>query len=160
MTTRRQMHALKQSVGAAWLTGVLMLAACADSGQAVSDAFGFAPLVPGGAASAYMTVTNVTNNDLHISGFDSPQFARVELHETVEQDGMARMRPVSDVTIAPGATLQLAPGGKHLMLMHPQASLGAGSVVSVTIRFENAQSIVTEFTLLDRNAGRGEDGPQ
>lgn len=160
MTTRRQMHALKQSGGAAWLSGVLMLAACTGAGQAVTDAFGFAPLVPGGAASAYMHLTNVTDNDLHLSGFDSPQFERVELHETVEQDGMARMRPVSNVRIAPGATLQLAPGGKHLMLMNPRASLGAGTVVSVTIHFENAPSIVTEFTLRNRAAGRGVDGPQ
>lgn len=39
-----------------------------------------------------------------------------ELHRTVVHDGVARMEPVPALTVAPGATVTLAPGGLHLML--------------------------------------------
>ena len=38
------------------------------------------------------------------------------MHETETTDGVSRMRPLPSLTVAPGQTVTLAPGGKHLML--------------------------------------------
>ena len=38
------------------------------------------------------------------------------MHETETTDGVTRMRPLERLVVAPGQTVTLAPGGKHLML--------------------------------------------
>ena len=73
-----------------------------------------APL-PGQAATAgYCDIANGGEATAAIVAFvhkatDPP--VRVELHETTDQGGVARMRPLRSLTVAAGATLSLAPGG-------------------------------------------------
>ena len=50
----------------------------------------------------------------------SPEFGKVELHETTVEDGVARMRPLDSLVVPPGETVVLERGGKHLMLMRAQ----------------------------------------
>ncbi len=69
--------------------------------------------------AGYMTLTNNTDDAISITRVSSPQFGRAEIHETVIEDDVSRMRPVGDLTIAAGGSVQLEPGGKHLMLMQP-----------------------------------------
>ena len=46
----------------------------------------------------------------------SDDVIRMEMHETVEEDGVAMMRPVKSINILPGETVKMEPGGKHLMI--------------------------------------------
>lgn len=64
---------------------------------------------------------NLSETPLELVGFSSPQFADVSLHRTETADGVSRMREVSSLQIGPGETVDLAPGGYHLMLMRPAA---------------------------------------
>ncbi|HNP37285.1 MAG TPA: copper chaperone PCu(A)C [Woeseiaceae bacterium] len=107
----------------------------------VSDIVINAPL-PGTRMSAgYLTLTNNSDESLRISTFDSPQFKSIELHETITAGGVSRMRPVPELDVPPHSSVQLAPGGKHLMLMGPVAPLdvvtlniysGNGLLVSIS----------------------------
>lgn len=67
--------------------------------------------------AGYMTLTNNTNEAIHITRVSSPQFGRAEIHETVVENDVSRMRPVGTLTIPAGGEVRLEPGGKHLMLM-------------------------------------------
>lgn len=51
--------------------------------------------------------------DAYIEGVN----ATVELHETVEEDGIARMRPVDRVCIPPLGTVEFRHGGLHVMIL-------------------------------------------
>ena len=77
---------------------------------------------PGAAMSAgYLEISNRSDTALTITRVDSPQFGKVEMHQTIVEDGIARMRPLDKLDIAPGEAAVLERGGKHLMLMAPVA---------------------------------------
>ena len=56
------------------------------------------------------------------------RFEAVEIHESMLEDGVARMRRISELVIPAHATVTLQSGGLHLMLM--RANL-AGDAVSL-----------------------------
>lgn len=67
--------------------------------------------------------------------------ARVELH-TMSMDGnIMRMRQVDAVAVPAGQTVELKPGGLHLMLMDLKAPLVAGSQFALTLQFEKAGDV-------------------
>ncbi len=80
-----------------------------------------APRPGSGMSAGYLEIRNNSNEPLAITRVDSPQFGMVELHESIVEDGIARMRPLESLDIAPGQAAVLERGGKHLMLMAPVA---------------------------------------
>jgi periplasmic copper chaperone A len=57
-------------------------------------------------------------------------------------NGVMTMRPIEGgLTIAPGGTAKLSPGGNHLMLVELDAPLRQGEQVPVTLTFERAGDI-------------------
>ena len=96
------------------------LVACSAEGQpplVASDVLVSGPMPR--MKAGYMTLTNNTDETIDITHVSSPQFDRAEIHETVLEDDVSRMRPVGVLTIAAGESVRLEPGGKHLMLMQP-----------------------------------------
>jgi copper(I)-binding protein len=87
--------------------------------------------------AGYFTLTNHTSETLKITKVTSPQFGSVEMHESVVEDGMARMYELGDLTLLPNQPLEFRPGGKHLMLMRPVEELDM-----VTLEFHSGDAIV------------------
>lgn len=103
----------------------------------ISDAWfkNLPPSVP--VRAGYMTIHNPQTYPSKIVALSSNAFASVEIHRTVEKDGMVSMERVLELTIAANATVQLAPGGLHLMLMQPTAPTKPGTMIAITIRLED-----------------------
>ena len=104
------------------LIALCLSSACgpADDSPLVVYGLEVTPPRPGMNMSAgYFEIHNNTGKAISITRAESPQFDAVELHETTTVDGVSRMRPVDALVIAPGTTLKLERGGKHLMLMRP-----------------------------------------
>jgi periplasmic copper chaperone A len=99
---------------------------------------------PGGAkvAGAYLTIENKgTAPDRLVSG-SGDVAGRVEIHEIAVEGGVMKMRPLDNgLTIDPGKTVKLAPGGYHLMLMDLKSQLKQGDKVPVTLQFEKAGKV-------------------
>ena len=67
---------------------------------------------------------------------------RVELHATLMDGDVMRMRPVKDgVEILPGRSVEVVPGGLHIMLMGLAAPLKEGDAFPLSLRFEHAGTI-------------------
>ena len=96
----------------------------------VSDLEVTRPLPGRHMSAAFFVVTNNTDESIRITAITSPQFARVEMHETSVTDGVARMRELDVLDIPAQGRVLLERGGKHLMLMQAQ-DLGD----SVTLQF-------------------------
>ncbi|MCS7083319.1 MAG: copper chaperone PCu(A)C [Bacteroidetes bacterium] len=65
--------------------------------------------------------------------------ARVELHRTVSAaGGMRRMEPVPYIALPAGSTVELVPGGLHVMLIGLKRALRAGDTVTVELEFARA----------------------
>ena len=94
--------------------------------------------VPGMLMSAgYFELTNNSRQAISISHVTSPQFASVQMHETIIKDEVARMVPLEILNLPPGETVSFEPGGKHLMLMRP-----ADDIDSVTLEFFAGESLL------------------
>ncbi len=67
--------------------------------------------------AAYMTLTNRGGAAIEIVGVSTPIAAQVEIHTTREVEGYMRMERLEGLSLAPGESLRLVPGGTHLMLV-------------------------------------------
>jgi len=113
-------------------------------GAAVSDPW--LRYIPGGAPSAgYFTLSNNGDRPLSLVGAECADFGMVMMHRTIERGGISTMRPVHEVTVAPGKTVSFAPGGYHLMLMRPRHPLRPGGRLPVMLRFADGSSLPVEF---------------
>lgn len=96
----------------------------------------------------YLKITNKGTEPDRFLGGSTSAAAKLEIHESTTTDGIARMRPVKDgLAIEPGATVDLAPGGTHLMLVGLRDPLKKGEKIKATLDFEKAGSVEVEFTV-------------
>ena len=75
----------------------------------------------------------------------SVAYGSVELHESKLVGGVSRMRAVPELRIAPDAAAVLQPGGLHLMLMQPKATLKPGSRVAIVFKLKDGRELLGEF---------------
>ena len=99
---------------------------------------------PGGAkiGAGYMRIVNHGTEPDRLVGGSMAAAGGFALHETTNVDGVARMRPVEGgLVIAPGATVDLSPGGVHVMLVDLKRPLKEGDTVEGTLVFEKAGTV-------------------
>lgn len=100
----------------------LTLSACGTEPEpplVATDLVITAPMPGTGMSAAYLSLTNNTDAMIRISRVTSPQYGSVQLHESIVDDGVARMRAIPVLEIPAGETVTLQRGAKHLMLMRP-----------------------------------------
>ena len=90
--------------------------------------------------AAYMTITDQGTPD-RLTGASTPVADTAELHESMSDMGMMKMRPVPGLPVAPDKPVSLAPGGYHIMLMGLKAPLKQGDSFPFSLRFEHAPPI-------------------
>ena len=106
-------------------------AAAGDQGLDFADAW-IRAVPPGmGMTAGFGTIRNTGAGDLEITAFASPEFGDVSLHRTEMSDGVSRMREVPSLPVPASSSVELAPGGYHLMLMKPLEALREGQPVTV-----------------------------
>lgn len=94
------------------------------------------------SGAAFMEITNTGPEADRLTGVDTGAAKRAGLHINVVEDGVAKMLPQPDgFEIAPGETLMLARGGKHVMLMGLTAPFVQGEHFVITLHFEHAGDI-------------------
>lgn len=121
------------------LTGSLLSACGGDTGPALiaSNVVISEPLPSRAMSAGYLTLSNRTNSDMRISEVDSLQFGYIEMHESVLEDGVAKMRSIPVLLIPARTSVSLQPGGKHLMLMRP-----VGKPEKVTLNFYDGETLL------------------
>jgi copper(I)-binding protein len=103
---------------------------------------------PGGAkvAAGYLRITNTGSEADRLTGASMPLAPRGEVHEMSMQNGVMRMRELAQgLAISPGKTVELKPGGFHLMFPDLKGPLKEGQAVDVTLTFEKAGSVSVPF---------------
>lgn len=96
--------------------------------------------LPGaGMSAAYLTLHNAGARGRSLQRVELPQQrgARVQMHSTVSEGGVSRMRPLAALELPPGQEITMAPGGIHLMLSG--AELRAGSKVQLRLHFADGE---------------------
>lgn len=124
-------------------------------------------------SAIYMVITGGDEDDALVKASVPADVAgTVEIHETVAADdattttmmagdmestttmmggdmgddmggGMMTMQPVESVPVPAGATVELKPGGYHIMLLQVKKVLAVGDTIDVTLTFEKAGEVTT-----------------
>jgi copper(I)-binding protein len=91
---------------------------------------------------AYLTITNDGKTDEELVSVSSPVAGAVELHEMSMQGAVMKMRKLDKgIAIPAGKTVDLAPGGLHMMFTKVKQPFKQGDTVPVTLTFAKAGSV-------------------
>jgi len=108
--------------------------------------------VPGQqAGGAFLTIQSEQDDSL--LAVSSPSSASMEIHEMRLEDNIMRMRQIPKLDLPAGQTLELKPGGYHLMFQGLRQPLQAGTDVEVTLTFEKAGPQTLHFPVRPLTAG-------
>jgi hypothetical protein len=103
---------------------------------------------PAGASDAgYLTITNRGRAPDVLIGVSVAASRAASIHQSRLVGGMMTMRPLRSVTIAPGATVRLEPGGLHLMLEHLKRPLTPGAQVPAILTFARAGRVRVQLQI-------------
>ena len=96
-------------------------------------------------AAGYMTLVNTGDADRLLVAVTSPDYGAIGMHQSLDDHGISRMRPVDSITLKPHRSFRFSEGGYHLMLMQPNHPLHPGDKVVMTLRFQNGAPIEAVF---------------
>ncbi|UWR23046.1 copper chaperone PCu(A)C [Sulfitobacter sp. S190] len=99
----------------------------------------------------YMTITNAGADD-KLLAVTSDSIAKIMLHRSeTDANGVARMMHLDAIDLPAGETVELAPGGLHVMFMGLDGDpLEDGEKIDATLVFEKAGEIPVTFNVVER----------
>lgn len=118
------------------------LASSVHAQVSVDGAWARATVPNQSAAGAFMRLT--AQKDVVLTGASSPVADIVEVHEMWLDKAIMRMRLADRVPLKAGQTIELRPGGLHVMMMDLQKQIKAGERVPLTLLFTAADGSVSK----------------
>ena len=80
---------------------------------------------------------------------ESDVAAATAMHESIDENNVIRMEPRPDgFEIPAGGSVELAPGGKHVMLTNVKQALMEGESIAITLRFDHAAPMSVTVPIL------------
>jgi len=116
------------------LAAALLAAGAAVAQTTIQDAWVRGMVAPQRATGAFMKITSPQGGKL--VAVSSPVARVAEVHEMVMQGDVMAMRAIESLELPAGKTVELKPGGHHLMLMGIEQPLKAGDTVPLTLTLE------------------------
>ena len=106
-------------------------------------------MVPGAkVGGGYVKLENAGSGVDRLVAAHSPAAKRVELHEMSMENDIMKMRQLKDgIELPVGGTVELKPGGLHLMFMDVVNPFKEGDHVPVTLEFEKAGKVDVTFNV-------------
>ncbi len=115
---------------------------------AVTGAFARASATPMAKSGAvYLTIVNHASEADRLLAISTPAASSAELHQSVMDGDVMKMEPKDNVELLPGATLEMGPGGLHLMLTGLSAPLKQGGSIEMVLTFEKAGDMKVTVTV-------------
>jgi periplasmic copper chaperone A len=133
------MHTLRHTAAALALALVSSAALAGTAAETVRIGAPYVRAVPQGQpnSAAFMTLTNTDGQAHRVVRAESPAAEVVELHEHQMVGGMMQMRKVEQIDLPAGQTVDLQPGGLHVMLIQLTKELVANDEAAVSLVFED-----------------------
>ncbi|MCE1249938.1 MAG: copper chaperone PCu(A)C [Comamonadaceae bacterium] len=139
-----QLRRWRQALGLA--VALVASTAWAQSAPVVVEGAWARASVPGQKATgAFMRLT--ARESVQLVRVQSPAAEVAEVHEMKMEKDVMKMRAIPALELPAGQTVELRPGGYHVMLMDLKAPLAAGSEVPLTLVLRNAQGVETSVPL-------------
>ncbi len=146
-------HSAMMKGDAAAMSGDDMMEPVKAGDLTLSGVFARATLPGAKVGGGYVTISNGSKEADRLIGGSSPAAARVEVHEMKMDGSVMKMRLLKDgLEIPAGGTVELAPGGTHLMLINLAAPLKEGDMVPLTLEFAKAGKVDLQLMVGPANA--------
>jgi copper(I)-binding protein len=106
-------------------------------------------MIPGAkVAGGYMTITNRGTAPDRLVRAETTFAGETQIHEMkVENDIMTMKEIPGGLEILPGQTVELKPGGLHVMFMQVEKPSREGDTIKTTLTFEKAGAVDVEFSV-------------
>src|SRR5262252_584324 len=132
------------------LAGVACVRAAAAAEPSIHIVDAWARATPPGVenGAVYCKILNHGAAD-KLVGARSSASRGAEIHASVSQNGVDEMRRIEALAVGTGATVELAPGGTHVMLVGLAAPLAPGAKVELTLVFAAAGEVAVEVPVVD-----------
>lgn len=130
------------------LLGALLALACSTlyaQTVEVKDAWVRATVPGQKGTGAFMSIT--ARDGAKLVGASSPVAGVAQVHEMKMDGDVMKMRAMPSLDLPAGQTVQLKPGGYHVMMMDLKQTLPKGSTVPLTLRFKNAKGAESKVEL-------------
>ena len=117
--------------------------AMGETGSSASlEVAGYAREMPPGApmGAAYLRLRNLASGERVLEQIQLPAHpaAKVELHTTLQVDGVSKMRALKNLPLPANGTLEMRPGATHLMVHGVR--LSAGETLALKLIFADGSS--------------------
>ena len=120
-----------------------------ESTVVVEDAWARASIGINRPGAAYMTVRNMGEDTVILTGLRTDLAMMPEIHLTsTNQQGVSSMTPAGEIEIAPGEVAALEPGGLHAMLMRLSRPMVEGETFALTLVFGDGDEITVDVPIL------------
>jgi len=107
---------------------------------------------------AFMKIT--APRAMQLVGVSTPVAGVAEVHEMKMEGEVMKMRALTELDLPAGRTVELKPGGNHLMLMDLKQPLKAGSTVAITLELRDASGAESRLELKVPVAAKAPGGGQ
>ena len=100
------------------------------------------------AGGGFVAITNSGPREDRLLSGTTPAAAEVQLHTMTMDGGVMRMRQVTNgIAIPAKGSIELKPGGYHIMFMGLKRQLRQGERIPVTLRFQHAGNVTVQFAV-------------
>lgn len=95
-------------------------------------------------SAVYLTIVNSSSTRDQLLSVTCAAADAVEIHKVQMDNDVMSMHPLHSLEIPANSSVELAPGGLHIMLIGLKHNLTAGESLPVTLVFENAGEITIQ----------------
>ena len=97
--------------------------------------------------AGYIEIINDSDKPATLVHVTSNSFAKIELHQTRLENGLATMQRQDSITVPAKGSVLLEPEGMHMMLFNPVKPFKAGNTLQLELRFRNGNTMPVEFVV-------------
>ena len=146
------------SLTVASILAIASAARAQDGGIEVREVFSRATIGQATSGVVYLTIVNHASAPDRLMSASTPVAARTDLHMTVRDGDIVRMRRLETIAVEAGGTVAFEPGGAHVMLSGLAAPLREGESFELTLEFEAAGPMTLEVPVGSIAAGSADEG--
>ena len=134
-----------------WLIALALVALPAWAQVSVDKPWSRATPPGAKVGAGFMQLRNAGAAD-RVVGASSTVAGRVEMHVTLREGDVMKMREVKSFEVPAGGSFELKPGGAHLMLLDLKRPLKKGEKVPLTLKLENGGELKMELSVEELGA--------
>ncbi|MBP3675492.1 MAG: copper chaperone PCu(A)C [Campylobacter sp.] len=91
-------------------------------------------------SAAFMKIENKSSNDIELLSASSNISKVTEIHTHIEENGMKKMIQIPSIKIPANSSVELKPGGLHIMFLGIQNQINENSNIDLNLTFSNGKT--------------------